>query len=216
MTMSYLHSTMYLFQLIKVLSTQFINRFTFHYVSISTYVELRKLLSKIRFTFHYVSISTFHSMYLFCYRSYLHSTMYLFQQETGLTYEDPSRLFTFHYVSISTTGRSKEEVSQYNLHSTMYLFQRNHYRNRRRRNIIYIPLCIYFNSGRQLSKISRIIIYIPLCIYFNQISSYICYIAIIIYIPLCIYFNQMPPYMPGTVITIYIPLCIYFNRHNDL
>ena len=33
--------------------------------------------------------------------------------------------------------------------------------------LIYIPLCIYLNRGRQLVKLRRIVIYIPLCIYLN-------------------------------------------------
>ncbi len=98
----YLHSTMYLFQLIALFSRQAVkciyiplciyfnlspsslgrqlNVFTFHYVSISTLtIFLSSSLYPI-FTFHYVSIST----------------------KSPITSEISPYEFTFHYVSIST------------------------------------------------------------------------------------------------------------------
>ena len=100
-----------------------------------------------KFTFHYVSISTFIIDMVLRRKSYLHSTMYLFQRNN----------FNFN------TFRS------FNLHSTMYLFQQWRYLRFRRRSFIYIPLCIYFN--RKCSNYAHTVnlIYIPLCIYFNRL-----------------------------------------------
>ena len=54
-----------------------------------------------KFTFHYVSISTFIIDMVLRRKSYLHSTMYLFQRQTVMCYSQ----------------------TQHHLHSTMYLFQ---------------------------------------------------------------------------------------------
>ena len=97
--------------------------FTFHYVSISTNLIIRKDTNQISiyiplciyfnndtsndktsvnsFTFHYVSISTSSITILTVLITYLHSTMYLFQQVLIMDFA---------------------EADQY-LHSTMYLFQ---------------------------------------------------------------------------------------------
>ena len=106
----------------------------------------------IKFTFHYVSISTMtvlaiqtavihlHStMYLFqlpvqhqqpLRLSHLHSTMYLFQPFDASNIYMARFPFTFHYVSIST----QILICRYKL------------------DIIYIPLCIYFNCVRRLRR----------------------------------------------------------------
>ncbi len=60
------------------------------------------------------------------FRQYLHSTMYLFQPMPN-QYSLPLRTtFTFHYVSISTS-----------VQSFIHRF-----------SLIYIPLCIYFNTEK--------------------------------------------------------------------
>ena len=75
--------------------------------------------------------------------------------------------FTFHYVSISTGDKDTYTEYKYNLHSTMYLFQHFRRRNNVYLNVIYIPLCIYFNCDYVLDCVDVVDIYIPLCIYFN-------------------------------------------------
>ena len=120
-----LHSTMYLFQLamssyldfwidfIYIPLCIYFNyrkesripdciKFTFHYVSISTYFLCLKYNITSLFTFHYVSISTVTVGASFFIIDNLHSTMYLFQL---------SRCWMILQILL-------------HLHSTMYLFQR--------------------------------------------------------------------------------------------
>ena len=54
-------------------------------------------------------------------------------------------VFTFHYVSISTCPVLFLFVFHSHLHSTMYLFQLECKIEELTREVIYIPLCIYFN-----------------------------------------------------------------------
>ena len=122
-----------------------------------------------RFTFHYVSISTcvrFHNLNALFH---LHSTMYLFQPcfpaycaSLFKIYIPLCIYFNFHANSLLTFYLY--------LHSTMYLFQPYHFRNQQMRLSIYIPLCIYFNLNQFTQKFTITVIYIPLCIYFNKLS----------------------------------------------
>ena len=73
--------------------------FTFHYVSIKSYLTAVKQDKDAWFTFHYVSIKSF-----------------------SLICSDVSKiLFTFHYVSIKSLGHGDKSLIILNLHSTMYL-----------------------------------------------------------------------------------------------
>ena len=162
-----LHSTMYLFLLMKMNGITQTDFFTFHNVSIST----RFVTWKVRFG------SSLHStMYLFLRasncpfmrsHSSLHSTMYLFLPEHAadfLSLEAPlhstmylflpwgqqllfthSISFTFHNVSISTR------------YLTTCIG---------RRKSLYIPQCIYFHTRFIVFDALRPILYIPQCIYF--------------------------------------------------
>ena len=56
-------------------------------------------------------------------RSYLHSTMYLFQQRILASSKSLVVRFTFHYASISTFCTVSGSSALFHLHSTMYLFQ---------------------------------------------------------------------------------------------
>ena len=115
----------------------------------------------------------------------------------------------------------------------MYLFQPNYDDIDLLNNIIYIPLCIYFNMYMSPLLPEYLYIYIPLCIYFNQSKIkeqnlfqthlhstmylfqrqvvFFQYCYNIIYIPLCIYFNIVTCRHNLSAFIIYIPLCIYFN-----
>ena len=120
-----------------------------------------------RFTFHYVSISTFENMPIHTVDENLHSTMYLFQHAFSTLLINVHYVFTFHYVSISTSYCngfiSRNDIYiplciYFNLCNSLanvFLI------------LIYIPLCIYFNSLSGRNRNSFICIYIPLCIYFN-------------------------------------------------
>ena len=112
------------FNLGSIFRTITCDKFTFHYVSISTLAKEPGSYFGHWFTFHYVSISTnatvhtdegdihLHStMYLFqreqsgiydAMRDNLHSTMYLFQPFVNNGFATMAVVFTFHYVSIST------------------------------------------------------------------------------------------------------------------
>ena len=135
-------------------------------------------------------------------------------------------------------GLSRIRLSAHsNLHSTMYLFQHYMPDISGKVTLIYIPLCIYFNSESASGTSSAVMIYIPLCIYFNMSIRMYCSQSSAIYIPLCIYFNRnarrssiqswinlhstMYLFQLFNVIVlssihrIYIPLCIYFNQSRE-
>ena len=143
--MFYLHSTMYLFQPGLNVEHLIADRFTFHYVSISTAIMFDISTFSCSFTFHYVSISTLSISLPFSVIIHLHSTMYLFQPifVRDLIYK--IMIFTFHYVSISTPESWHCRLRLLDLHSTMYLFQPKSALLRIFIINIYIPLCIYFN-----------------------------------------------------------------------
>ena len=128
-----LHSTMYLFQPTVVDIVNSLNAFTFHYVSISTYMDAVHPPVTVVFTFHYVSISTEH---IFTHYRFIH-------------------WFTFHYVSISTDYLKLDEQHELDLHSTMYLFQPCWNRRSCHLQYIYIPLCIYFNA-REVENVTDV------------------------------------------------------------
>ena len=119
------------------------------------------------FTFHYVSISTYIPEVETEHHLHLHSTMYLFQlaqQRAGIPYKSiyiPLCIYFNHLQQKSTV------IPLPNLHSTMYLFQLSVICYTLKLNIIYIPLCIYFNRKAPGWAKGKIKIYIPLCIYFN-------------------------------------------------
>ena len=56
-----------------------------------------------------------------------------------------------------------------------------------------------------------IILYIPLCLYFNSVHTTYCNSMYILYIPLCLYFNNMVFNLHNCISLLYIPLCLYFN-----
>ena len=99
-----------------------------------------------KFTFHYVSISTFKLSIHPIVNTYLHSTMYLFQLLLRFLTSLLATRFTFHYVSISTLSIVLLIMQKHNLHSTMYLFQLTNNISSCIIRAIYIPLCIYFND----------------------------------------------------------------------
>ena len=145
----YLHSTMYLFQL---------------------------LCSKIR---KEVKDNLHSTMYLFqpapqflqkTVGSYLHSTMYLFQPNAlrGLVTEIP----IYIPLCIYFNEEMKQNIyGHHNLHSTMYLFQRRWFR-RFHHGYRYLHSTMYlFQLLSKRQFVCRNVIYIPLCIYFNPIRS---------------------------------------------
>ena len=103
-----LHSTMYLFQLINLLSLIFFKNI---YIPLCIYFN--------------APCAAFAWAHL-----HLHSTMYLFQpiNQERIDIQDS---FTFHYVSISTMTAVWIARTVINLHSTMYLFQRGKCRKTR-------------------------------------------------------------------------------------
>ena len=125
--------------------------------------------------------------------------------------------FTFHYVSILMRQRS---------------------RTVQRSGQLYIPLCLYFNTGIRTSSHRSKRLYIPLCLYFNRSDTgsdadddYFTfhYVSILIfipqevqrsvlqlYIPLCLYFNMPSCSASSTAVFLYIPLCLYFNQTRAL
>ena len=150
---NYLHSTMYLFQLFRVVDR------------ICAIFNLHSTM----YLFQLVSAKN-----TIKYNLNLHSTMYLFQQllPTIMSPLDTIYIplciyfnqcteirertmfkFTFHYVSISTAIFNSVPWRQTYLHSTMYLFQLQCRHHDIQSAFIYIPLCIYFNAS--LSKISH-------------------------------------------------------------
>ncbi len=99
----HLHSTMYLFQL--AMSSYLDFWIDFIYIPLCIYFNYRKesrIPDCIKFTFHYVSIST----YFLCLKYNITSlfTFHYVSISTFALLDDPSdsSSFTFHYVSIST------------------------------------------------------------------------------------------------------------------
>ncbi len=166
-----LHSTMYLFQHVQIGFYNTLSlRFTFHYVSISTFRQPAPCFCRVAFTFHYVSIST-----LSCCSYSRWSCIYI-------------PLCIYFNLNIVMTLQLKK----IHLHSTMYLFQQILPLRTGSDEQIYIPLCIYFNRLQKMCGVwtSKFTFH-----YVSISTSCTCYLscrAYIIYIPLCIYFNQVP------------------------
>ena len=73
----YLHSTMYLLILARIIAICNQKGFTFHYVSINSFCSWYYVHFSIIFTFHYVSINSNSGTFCGCGFVHLHSTMYL-------------------------------------------------------------------------------------------------------------------------------------------
>ena len=98
--------------------------FTFHYVSIKTYMCLTSVRMFLKFTFHYVSIKTHQpETEKSCTQLHLHSTMSLLKQLSSILISTAPDEFTFHYVSIKTMMNRQAQIQQMNLHSTMSLLK---------------------------------------------------------------------------------------------
>ena len=124
------------------------------------------------------------------YNANLHSTMYLFQR-----------------ASINITPAVYD-----NLHSTMYLFQQCYRCHPHAPLIIYIPLCIYFNTPLSQVIVLKTFIYIPLCIYFNLLRLFVKFYYHNLHSTMYL-FQPFAFALLALYIIIYIPLCIYFNSH---
>ena len=143
--------------------------FTFHYVSISTisksnprpvcssiyiplciYFNLFKCMFSTAtqaFTFHYVSISTVLQIVCLILNCFIYIPLCIYFNCKENQQGQRKTKFTFHYVSISTPVIGSGSSWHLNLHSTMYLFQLiPHILQSFLIFLIYIPLCIYFNS----------------------------------------------------------------------
>ena len=78
-------------------------------------------------------------------------------------------MFTFHYVSIliKKAGNTKPAPMQFTFHYVSILI-RISLADYHGTTIVYIPLCLYFNTLIEEINAAPIIVYIPLCLYFNQ------------------------------------------------
>ena len=91
---SYLHSTMYLLNLI--FAAYIIHKtewFTFHYVSIKSGDALGMATGAIRFTFHYVSIKSAGALSKLGSVANLHSTMYLLNPKLATSEQDLTKIY---------------------------------------------------------------------------------------------------------------------------
>ena len=125
----------------------------------------------------------------------LHSTMYLFQLIV-LDWLAALNVFAFHYVSISTS-LAASSLSPSSLFTFHYVSISTHKRcHKCVRILIYIPLCIYFNSER----VTRVNVQPLFTFHYVSISTVTKRSAVpciyLIYIPLCIYFNLQPGSFP--------------------
>ena len=125
-TRLHLHSTMYLFQ-----PAAHNNALTAHIDLHSTMylfqrnTKLAIIHSAIRFTFHYVSISTNINISRKG-RNFIYIPLCIYFNPELELINTSHNTFTFHYVSISTLISCIMILSMKNLHSTMYLFQLHH------------------------------------------------------------------------------------------
>ena len=101
-------------------------------------------------------------------------------------------MFTFHYVSIliKKAGNTKPAPMQFTFHYVSILI-RISLADYHGTTIVYIPLCLYFNSVHPASWTIRHHVYIPLCLYFNHPYKANHRLCISVYIPLCLYFNNI-------------------------
>ena len=143
--------------------------FTFHYVSISTHLLLKLMLLFINLHSTMYLFQLIQLISMFHFGENLHSTMYLFQQlfiqfvkyrlfiyiplciyfnNKKTSTIEKTKLFTFHYVSISTTALTLRLKSR--LRFTFHYVSISTLRGviADGFDIIYIPLCIYFNDHR--------------------------------------------------------------------
>ena len=123
MLISHLHSTMYLFQRKTTAIATAINRFTFHYVSISTvhflpFPRALEYLHSTMYLFQHFSKSPFIFPAV-----HLHSTMYLFQQPRRLLFKAFSAIYIPLCIYFNLYSEQEHRESREHLHSTMYLFQ---------------------------------------------------------------------------------------------
>ena len=144
----YLHSTMYLFQLILFLILSLVGT-NLH----STMYLFQPLLDTLSspFCIIYIPLCIYFNLYLLPFLlcpTHIYIPLCIYFNNKQVRYVPVILIFTFHYVSIST------RLPLMILSSV---------------TIIYIPLCIYFNNNviMWLFRFARI--YIPLCIYFNQL-----------------------------------------------
>ena len=122
--------------------------------------------------------------------AYLHSTMYLFQRSRTQGSEEKIQQFTFHYVSISTVAQQRAGKPWF---------------------IIYIPLCIYFNSNCN----RMFIIEFQFTFHYVSISTddVVIDFSVLKNLHSTMYLFQLYALTINvrSVCLIYIPLCIYFN-----
>ena len=142
-----LHSTMYLFQHASDIA-DFVRD---NYIYIPLCIYFNKFChcapdQMNRFTFHYVSISTDYRKCVECGLPNLHSTMYLFQPPVLAISLVVPILFTFHYVSISTKFRTLMFRNIIIYIPLCIYFNPKDSIVKIAVIVIYIPLCIYFNS----------------------------------------------------------------------
>ena len=134
--------------------------------------------------------------------------MYLFQRSVFCPQQQFLCPFTFHYVSISTVFDRYGWIIEQYLHSTMYLFQQKCKCILTFHNIIYIPLCIYFNKLQLRLGDDFRNLHSTMYLFQPTITVY-GYSFTIIYIPLCIYFNTSNHNFNYKCHRIYIQLFIY-------
>ena len=143
------------------------------------------------------------------------------------------RIFTFHYVSISTLASFLPLLYWYTFTFHYVSISTNTDTSDYYTELIYIPLCIYFNPSKNWTLEDFTAIYIPLCIYFNgkrfakkyhwvylHSTMYLFQRAIsstptIYNKPFTFHYvsiSTLANSIFGTTADfIYIPLCIYFN-----
>ena len=142
--------------------------FTFHYVSIISWIHQACRISQLQFTFHYVSIisspipskPTISSIYIpLCF--------YYFW--TRSSERSRTSKFTFHYVSIISEALACDYFSA---------------------DSIYIPLCFYYFVSSAFFRSSSLA-YLH-SIMFLLFPHFMCYddVVFLIYIPLCFYYFE--------------------------
>ena len=167
--------------------------FTFHYVSITTYLSIRLLSCLSFFTFHYVSITTKYDSQSSFANATLHSTMSLLLLGKQIDYPADT-VFTFHYVSITTVlcQICRAQIMSFTFH--------------------YVSI----TTTKKIKIGDVIVLYIPLCLYYYRLSR------TRQDLPLTSLHSTMSLLLPGATYvrrpynSLYIPLCLYLVLCQDL
>ena len=144
------------------------NRFTFHYVSISTLAPMTEIATWFLFTFHYVSISTFScALSAFAFLIIYIPLCIYFNFLASIALAFAMFIYIPLCIYFNRYYRAYIGCLRVHLHSTMYLFQPASGCRIVFRHFGFTFHYVSISTCFPAYSASLFKIYIPLCIYFN-------------------------------------------------